>query len=53
MQMEYLDFELPIKEIQEQLSKSEVIGRESDIDDTDTCTKFEIKLKKTKKYMEI
>ena len=46
--MEYLDFELPIKEIQEQLSKCEVIGSESDIDVTDTCSKLELKLKKTK-----
>ena len=46
--MEYLDFELPIKEVQEQLSKCELIGNESDIDVTDTCEKLEIKLKKTK-----
>ncbi len=46
--MEYLDFELPIKEIQEQLSKCEVIGSESEIDVTDTCAKLELKLKKTK-----
>ena len=46
--MEYLDFELPIKEIQEQLSKCEIIGSESDIDVTDTCSKLETKLKKTK-----
>ena len=45
--MEYLDFELPIKEIQEQLSKCEIIGSESDIDVTDTCTKLELKLKKS------
>ena len=45
--MEYLDFELPIKEVQEQLSKCELIGNESDIDVTDTCEKLEIKLKKT------
>ena len=46
--MEYLDFELPIKEIQEQLSKCETIGSESNIDVTDTCSKLEQKLKKTK-----
>ena len=46
--MEYLDFELPIKEIQEQLSKCEIIGSESEIDVTDTCAKLELKLKKTK-----
>ena len=51
--MEYLDFELPIKEVQEQLSKCEVIGSESDIDVTDTCAKLELKLKKraTKKVI--
>ena len=47
--MEYLDFELPIKEIQEQLSKCEVIGSESEIDVTDTCAKLELKLKKNKR----
>ena len=46
--MEYLDFELPIKEVQEQLSKCQLIGNESDIDVTDTCEKLEVKLKKTK-----
>ena len=46
--MEYLDFELPIKEIQDQLSKCEIIGSESEIDVTDTCAKLELKLKKTK-----
>ena len=35
--MEYLDFELPIKELEEQLSKCRVIGEESDVDVTETC----------------
>lgn len=47
--MEYLDFELPIKELQEQLEKCEVIGQESDVDVTETCKKIEKRLVETKK----
>ncbi|MFI2743966.1 acetyl-CoA carboxylase carboxyltransferase subunit alpha [Zhouia sp. PK063] len=47
--MEYLDFELPIKELEEQLSKCQVIGNESDIDVSDTCKQIEKKLADTKK----
>ncbi|WP_047547024.1 acetyl-CoA carboxylase carboxyltransferase subunit alpha [Psychroserpens sp. Hel_I_66] len=47
--MEYLDFELPIKELQEQLEKCELIGEESDVDVTQTCKKIEKKLLETKK----
>ena len=47
--MEYLDFELPIKELEEQLDKCKVLGSESDVDVTDTCTQLEKKLEKTKK----
>ncbi len=47
--MEYLDFELPIKELQEQLLKCEVIGEESGIDVSATCREIEKKLAKTKK----
>ena len=46
--MEYLDFELPIKEINEQLSKCRVIGDENEIDVTDTCEQLEEKLKVAK-----
>ena len=46
--MEYLDFELPIKEINEQLSKCRIIGDENEIDVTDTCEQLEAKLKATK-----
>lgn len=46
--MEYLDFELPIKEINEQLSKCRVIGDENEIDVTDTCDQLEEKLKVAK-----
>jgi len=35
--MEYLDFELPIKDLEEQLSKACSIGAESDVDVTETC----------------
>jgi acetyl-CoA carboxylase carboxyl transferase subunit alpha len=47
--MEYLDFELPIKELEEQLSKCQVIGKESDVDVTDTCEQITKKLEETKK----
>ncbi|WP_010521763.1 acetyl-CoA carboxylase carboxyltransferase subunit alpha [Aquimarina agarivorans] len=49
--MEYLDFELPIKELEEQLEKACSIGEESDVDVTDTCKQIETKLKKTKKEL--
>lgn len=47
--MEYLDFELPIKELQEQYEKACLIGEESDIDVTNTCKQIEKKLADTKK----
>ena len=47
--MEYLDFELPIKELEEQLEKCKVLGEESEVDVTDTCAQIEKKLEKTKK----
>ncbi len=47
--MEYLDFELPIKELNEQLEKCTLIGQESDVDVTETCKKIEKKLVETKK----
>ncbi|GIZ16619.1 acetyl-CoA carboxylase carboxyltransferase subunit alpha [Capnocytophaga catalasegens] len=47
--MEYLDFELPIKELEEQLTKCELIGNESKVDVSDTCQKLEKKLIQTKK----
>ena len=52
--MEYLDFELPIKEINEQLSKCRVIGDENEIDVTDTCDQLEKNLKlPRKKFMKL
>ncbi len=47
--MEYLDFEMPIKELEDQLDKCEIIGQESDVDVTNTCKQIEIKLEETKK----
>ncbi|MGG6231854.1 acetyl-CoA carboxylase carboxyltransferase subunit alpha [Tenacibaculum sp. SDUM215027] len=47
--MEYLDFEMPIKELEDQLAKCFDIGKESDVDVTATCKKIEKKLEKAKK----
>ena len=42
--MEYLDFELPIKELIDQLDKCQVIGEESNVDVTETCNQINQKL---------
>ncbi len=47
--MEYLEFELPIQELEEQLQKCQLIGEESDVDVTETCKQIETKLIETKK----
>ena len=47
--MEYLDFELPIKELEEQLEKCAIIGEESEVDVTETCKQIEKKLQETRK----
>jgi len=47
--MEYLDFEKPIQELEEQLSKCIIIGKESDVDVSETCEQIEKKLVQTKK----
>ncbi len=47
--MEYLEFELPIKELEDQLVKCASIGEESEIDVTETCDKIQEKLDQTKK----
>jgi len=47
--MEYLDFELPIKELEEQLQKCVLIGKESDVDVAPTCKEINKKLVETKK----
>ena len=47
--MEYLEFELPIKDLEEQYLKACEIGEESDVDVSDTCKQIEKKLEDTKK----
>lgn len=47
--MEYLEFELPIKELEDQLQKCKLIGDESDVDVTETCNQIEKKLQEAKK----
>ena len=47
--MDYLDFELPIKELEDQLDKCQIIGLESDVDVTNTCKQIEKKLVETKR----
>ena len=47
--MEYLDFELPLKELEDQLDKCNVIGDESKVDVRDTYKKLKLKIEKTKK----
>ncbi len=42
--MEYLEFELPIKELEDQLQKCRIIGQESEVDVTQTCSQIEKKL---------
>ncbi len=46
--MEYLEFELPIKELEDQLEKCQLIGNESDVDVTETCKQIEKKLVETR-----
>lgn len=47
--MEYLEFELPIKELQEQYNKACKIGEDSDVDVSKTCKQIEKKLTLIKK----
>ena len=47
--MEYLDFELPVKELQERIAKCKAIGDESSVDVTETCKLLTEKLEDTKK----
>ncbi len=49
--MEYLDFELPIKELEDQLDKCQIIGQESDVDVTNTCKQIQKKLEETKRVI--
>lgn len=47
--MEYLDFELPLKELEDQLEKCNEIRNESKVDVKDTYKNLKAKIKKTKK----
>ena len=47
--MEYLDFELPLKELEDQLEKCNEIHNESKVDVKDTYKNLKAKIKKTKK----
>mgnify|MGYP006132397897 FL=1 len=47
--MEYLEFEMPIKELQDQLQKCQIIGEESEVDVTATCKKIQKKLADARK----
>jgi len=47
--MEYLDFELPLKELKDQLEKCTVIGNESKVDVKDTSKKLKEKIEAIKK----
>ena len=47
--MEYLEFELPIKELEDQLEKCQIIGKESDVDVSETCLQILQKLDIAKK----
>lgn len=42
--MEYLEFELPLKELQEQYEKACKLGEDNDVDVSDTCKQIEDKL---------
>lgn len=46
--MDYLDFEKPIQELEEQLIKCKLIGAESDVDVEETCAKIEVRLQQAK-----
>lgn len=47
--MEYLDFELPIKQLEEKYQQALQIGDESEVDVSATCKEIEKKLKETRK----
>tara|TARA_R110000868_G_scaffold1389_2_gene10675 strand:- start:1725 stop:2678 length:954 start_codon:yes stop_codon:yes gene_type:complete len=46
--MEYLEFELPIKDLEDQLQKCKLIGEESEVDVSETCAQIEKKLVEAK-----
>ena len=45
--MEYLDFESPLKDLEDQLIECKLIGDKSEIDVSETCKKLMEKIKKT------
>ena len=47
--MEYLDFEIPLKELEDQLRDCKLIGDKSDVDVSETCKKLSKKIELTKK----
>jgi len=47
--MEYLDFETPLKELEDQLRECKLIGDKSDVDVSETCKKLSEKIELTKK----
>ena len=47
--MDYLDFEIPLKELQEQLNECRLIGDKSEVDVSETCEKLLKKIESTKK----
>ncbi len=50
--MEYLEFELPIKELHDQLQKCKIIGDESDVDVTETCEQIGTRINRNKREIE-
>ncbi len=49
--MEYLDFEEPLRELEDQLQECKLTGDKSDIDVSETCKKLIAKIKTTKKQI--
>ena len=49
--MEYLDFETPLKDLEDQLIECKLIGDKSDIDVSETCKKLTHKIQETKKQI--
>ena len=47
--MEYLDFEIPLKKLDDQLRDCKLIGDKSDVDVSETCKKLSEKIELTKK----
>ena len=49
--MNYLDFELPIKELEDQLHECMLLGEKSEVDVTETCKKIQKKLNSAQLYI--